>query len=634
MKPTALIVATVVLAAAMLAAGYWWGVKQSAPSVSRAAEGKAGAKSEPKVLYYRNPMAPADTSALPKKASDGMDFVPVYADAAPAAQTDNPKGRILFYRNPMGLPDTSPVPKKDPMGMDYVAVYEDEEPASGTPLVRLSQDKVQKLGVKTEAVALRDLKNTIRTVATVQANERLLHTVTSRFDGWIQRLYVNTTGQAVKKGEALMDVYSPDLITAQQEYLIARRGVQTISGGSAEVQASMQRLADSALQRLRNWDISETELQYLTQDGKTTQYLTLARERGGAGKTRDPGQTLHGRGGVVSGRRPVAGVAAGGGVRAGPRTGAHRTVGEHHGRCLSGKGVRRQGDVHLSHRHRREPYRQRADRTGQSAGIAQTVHVRAGRVHGFARQGKALTVPDSAVLDTGTRQLVLVQRGEGKFEPRPVKLGARGDGYIEVLEGVKAGENVVVSANFLIDAESNLKAAFSGFGQGADGAKAEANGGARQAATAMPSNESRPSAGSKPATESMPSAGSKLPTESIAIPDLADVQVIIYTEYPGQAPQVVEDQITYPLSTAMLAVPKSKVVRGLSVFGASFIYVIFEDGTDIYWARTRVLEYLNFASGRMPRGITPTLGPDATGVGWVYQYAVLAWARRSRERQR
>jgi len=109
-----------------------------------------------------------------------------------------------------------------------------------------------------------------------------------------------------------------------------------------------------------------------------------------------------------------------------------------------------------------------------------------------------------------------------------------------------------------------------------------------------------------------------------AIPDLSDVQVIIYTEYPGQAPQVVEDQITYPLSTAMLAVPRSKVVRGLSVFGASFIYVIFEDGTDIYWARTRVLEYLNFASGRMPRGVTPTLGPDATGVGWVYQYAVLA----------
>jgi Cu(I)/Ag(I) efflux system membrane protein CusA/SilA len=109
-----------------------------------------------------------------------------------------------------------------------------------------------------------------------------------------------------------------------------------------------------------------------------------------------------------------------------------------------------------------------------------------------------------------------------------------------------------------------------------------------------------------------------------ALPDLSDVQVIVYTEFPGQAPQVVEDQVTYPLTTAMLSVPKSKVVRGFSFFGASFVYVIFEDGTDIYWARSRVLEYLNFASSRMPKGVTPALGPDATGVGWVYQYALVA----------
>ena len=109
-----------------------------------------------------------------------------------------------------------------------------------------------------------------------------------------------------------------------------------------------------------------------------------------------------------------------------------------------------------------------------------------------------------------------------------------------------------------------------------------------------------------------------------ALPDLSDVQVIVYTEYPGQAPQVVEDQVTYPLTTAMLSVPKSKVVRGFSFFGASFVYIIFEDGTDLYWARSRVLEYLNFASGRMPKGVNPQIGPDATGVGWVYQYALLA----------
>jgi Cu(I)/Ag(I) efflux system membrane protein CusA/SilA len=109
-----------------------------------------------------------------------------------------------------------------------------------------------------------------------------------------------------------------------------------------------------------------------------------------------------------------------------------------------------------------------------------------------------------------------------------------------------------------------------------------------------------------------------------AIPDLSDVQVIVFTDYPGQAPQVVEDQVTYPLTTSMLTVPRSKVVRGFSFFGVSFVYVIFEDGTDPYWARSRVLEYLNAASSRLPQGVTPSLGPDATGVGWVYQYAVVA----------
>jgi membrane fusion protein, copper/silver efflux system len=481
MKRTALIVSMLVLAAAMLAAGYWWGVNRSAPAASRAAEGKAGADAERKVLYYRNPMAPADTSPLPKKASDGMDFVPVYADAAPQARSDKPKGKVLFYRNPMGLADTSPVPKKDSMGMDYVAVYEDEEPASATPLVKLSLDKVQKLGVKTEAVALRDIKNTIRAVATMQANERLLHTVTSKFDGWIQKLYVNTTGQAVKKGEALMDVYSPDLVTAQQEYLIARKGVQALAGGSAEVQASMQRLADSALQRLRNWDISESELQGLTQDGKTTQYLTL----------RSPANGVVLEKPAIQGKRFMAGEVLYqvadlsqlwllaevfeqdlGQVRIGQS--ANIRVDAYPEKVFAGKVTFIYPTVSPESR----TAKVRIELANRQALLKPSMYARAEFI---ASRGKAqaLTVPDSAVLDTGTRQLVLVQRGEGKFEPRPVKLGARGDGYIEVLEGVKAGENVVVSANFLIDAESNLKAAFSGFGQSADGARPEAKGGGR-----------------------------------------------------------------------------------------------------------------------------------------------------------
>jgi copper/silver efflux system protein len=112
-----------------------------------------------------------------------------------------------------------------------------------------------------------------------------------------------------------------------------------------------------------------------------------------------------------------------------------------------------------------------------------------------------------------------------------------------------------------------------------------------------------------------------------ALPDLSDTQVIVYTEYPGQAPQVVEDQVTYPLTTALLAVPHAKVVRGFSNFGVSFVYVVFDDGTDLYWARSRVLEYLNFAAKRLPQGVTPALGPDASGVGWVYEYVVLGAQR-------
>jgi Cu(I)/Ag(I) efflux system membrane protein CusA/SilA len=118
-----------------------------------------------------------------------------------------------------------------------------------------------------------------------------------------------------------------------------------------------------------------------------------------------------------------------------------------------------------------------------------------------------------------------------------------------------------------------------------------------------------------------------LSTPLDAIPDLSDPQVIVFTDYPGQAPQVVEDQVTYPLTTALLAVPKSKVVRGFSMFGVSFVYVIFDDGTDIYWARSRVLEYLNFAQKQLPTGVTPSLGPDATGVGWVFEYAVVGAQR-------
>ena len=190
--------------------------------------------------------------------------------AAPAAGPSAQKSerKVLYYRNPMGLPDTSPMPKKDPMGMDYIPVYEGEEPPAKAGTVKISLDKVQLLGVKTEPAAERELRRALQAVGTIQVNERLLYKVTPRFEGYIEKLHVNTTGQAVKRGAPLMEVYSPELIAAQEEYLIALRGVEQ-SG-----EPIMQRMADAVLRRLRNWGIGEAELEALRRDRDVRQLLT------------------------------------------------------------------------------------------------------------------------------------------------------------------------------------------------------------------------------------------------------------------------------------------------------------------------------------------------------------------------
>lgn len=472
MKRTILAASAAMLGAALLAIGYWWGANHASV---RVAEDGAGAKVGRKILYYRNPMAPTDTSPAPKKAPDGMDFVPVYADEAAPPQANATKGKILYYRNPMGLPDTSPVPKKDPMGMDYIPVYAggDEAQAEGAPLVRISVDKVQKLGVKTEAAAMRNLVSTVRAVATVQANEQLLRTVTARFDGWIQKLYVNTTGAAVRRGEPLMDVYSPDLIAAQQEYLIARKGEKEVAGGSPEVRAEMQRLVTGALQRLRNWDISDVELEQLERDGKARQYLTLRSPATGVildkpsiqGKRFMAGEVLYQIADLSNVwlladvfEHDLAQVHVGQSVQI--------SVDAYPGKLFEGKV----GFIYPTLNADTRTVKVRIDLANRQALLKPAMYARAefSATHGKA---EVLTVPESAVLDTGTRQTVLIARGEGRFEPRAVKIGRSGDGYVEVLDGVKVGEKVVVSANFLIDAESNLKAALSAFGQGADSAK-------------------------------------------------------------------------------------------------------------------------------------------------------------------
>lgn len=450
MKWIATVTTLIVVGAAASSAGYWWGASKSA---------HPGAALE-------------------------------QAGPRPEQAGTKTERRILFYRNPMGLPDTSPVPKKDPMGMDYIPVYEGEEPASDGSVVKISVEKVQKLGVRTEAAAPRQLTRTVRAVSTVQADERRLHTVAPRFEGWIERLHVNTTGQMVRKGDALMDVYSPELITAQQEYLIAWKGMQSTAQGSPEVRASMQQLVDSALQRLRNWDISEAELKHLQREGKVRQYVTLRSAASGVvlekpsiqGKRFMPGEVLYQIAdlssvwvladvfeqdlGMVHQGQPAA-------IR----------VDAYPDKVFNGKIT----FIYPTVTPETRTAKVRIELANGQGLLKPAMYARV-EIASSHSEEKALTVPDSAVLDTGTRQLVLVDLGQGRFEPRVVKLGMRADGYVEVLEGVQAGEAVVVSANFLIDAESNLKAALVGFGHGTHGAgtggEEQAKPGAGAAATA------------------------------------------------------------------------------------------------------------------------------------------------------
>ena len=388
-----------------------------------------------------------------------------------AEQKAERERKILYYRNPMGLPDTSPVPKKDSMGMDYIAVYQGEEPAG--PELKISLDRVQKLGVKTETVTRREFSRVVRAVGTVQVNERLERTVAPRFEGWIQRLHVATTGETVRRGQPLMEVYSPDLVTAQQEYLIALKGREGVKEAGAEIQSNMKSLAENSLQRLRNWDISEEELRHLQQEGKPRNTIMLRSPVDGVvlakpsvqGMRFMPGEALYRIADLSSlwllaevFEQDLAGIAAG--QEAAIRVNAYPD------QVFRGKVA----FVYPTVAPETRTARVRIELANPGRVLKPDMYA---SVELAVRQPneKRLTVSDSAVLDSGARQLVLVKRGEGLFEPRAVKLGRRGEGTVEVLDGLKEGETVVVGANFLIDAESNLKAAVAGFGQHAPEAK-------------------------------------------------------------------------------------------------------------------------------------------------------------------
>jgi Cu(I)/Ag(I) efflux system membrane fusion protein len=230
---------------------------------------------EREILYYQHPDGTAVFSQGPTKDEQGRDYVPVYADPEPAqAAAPVGKGRILYYRNPMGLPDTSPVPKKDPMGMDYVPVYESEDDEAAIRS-RSAWPRSRSSACVPRRRRCCSLTRPIRAVGTVEVDERRLAVVTTKFEGFIERLRVNQTGQPVKAGEPLMEIYSPDLVLAQQEYAGALKAVRDLENAALEARESARLLAEGALARLRNWDIGKAQIERLRGGVEPTRTLTL-----------------------------------------------------------------------------------------------------------------------------------------------------------------------------------------------------------------------------------------------------------------------------------------------------------------------------------------------------------------------
>lgn len=420
---------------------------------------KPAAQAERQPLYYRHPMNPKVTSPAPAKDEMGMDFIPVYPEDMNPQAAPGKVGRILHYRHPMGAADTSPVPKQDEMGMDYLPVYEGEAAASRQ--IAITPEKIQKLGVRTEAVAARALVRNVRALGGIQVDERRVHAVAPKFEGWVQRLHVNATGQAVRRGQPLLDIYSPDLLAAEQEYLIAREGLAALRESSAQARATAELLVKNALQRLRYWDIPAEALNRLESQSAPLETLPLAAPVSGVvlekpaveGMRFMPGEVLF-RLADLSEIWLLADVFEQDldWVKPGQSVKVH--INAYPDREFAGKI----GFIYPTLAPETRTVKVRIELPNPQGllrpGLYGSVSLEAG-----GQTEPRLAVPDSAVLDSGTRKLVLVEKGQGLFEPRELKLGRYADDYYEVLQGLSAGERVVTRANFLIDAESKLKAA-------------------------------------------------------------------------------------------------------------------------------------------------------------------------------
>lgn len=466
MKPVALtgLALAVVLAAG--GAGYWAGQRGLAVGWRGwlGIEGSLAAN-EPvgtgPVVYYQDPDRRPVYSAQPRQTEDGRPFTAVRAsqdisfEEKPATgertvQAD-PK-RVLYYRNPMGLPDTSPVPKKDSMGMDYLPVYEGEGNEDG--VIKLSPGRIQRSGVRSEPVRRQSIVQTIHVPGVVQLDERRVSVVTIRADAFVQEVAPITTGDRVTRGTRLARIYSPEISTAGAQFITelnaAARGVP--EGG--------------ARQRLENLGVPPEVIAEIERSRKVPLTINWSAPRDGLVLERSvsDGMKMTAGGSLfrladistiwVLADVPERQLAAVG-------IGAPATV-----RLRGRPGSSFEGRVSVIY-----PEIAEATRTAKARiELANPDGILLPNMYadvdiGFDDAAPQLAVPDSAVIDSGSRRIVILDLGEGRFAPREVKLGRRGDGMVAITEGISEGDRVVVSANFLIDAESNLKAALGGFTQ-------------------------------------------------------------------------------------------------------------------------------------------------------------------------
>ncbi|UWU95274.1 efflux RND transporter periplasmic adaptor subunit [Bradyrhizobium sp. CB1015] len=444
-----------------LALGAFWSMNDGRWSV-HAEVSAATAAADRTPLYYRDPSGAPLWSAGPKKDDRGRDYLPVYDDDKAAQAEPKPpqaasSRKILYYRNPMGLPDTSPVPKKDPMGMNYVPVYEGDDVDDGT--VKLSPGKIQRSGVKSEPVARRSVRVLVKAPGTIQLDERRVSVIAMRTESFVQKIADVTTGTRVKAGQPLMEIYSSAVASAAAEYL-ATITSKTVGGVEMYGRGSRQRLV--------NLDVPERVIAEMEKTHVAPVTIHWLAPRDGIVLERNAIEGMRANTGDVLFRiadtslvwalvdvaeRDLGNIALGQSVAVRARS--------FPGRSFTGKIAVIYPQVNRETR----TVRVRIELANPEAMLLPDMYVDA--EVDTADGASVLAIQDSAVLDTGTRQAVLVDKGEGRFEPREVKLGRRGGGFIEVRDGLAEGEAVVTSANFLIDAESNLKAALKGFAEAA-----------------------------------------------------------------------------------------------------------------------------------------------------------------------